>query len=95
MTHSPRVAAMRVEIPYRYRQRGGSARPRSWLVGALIIFALSSAAMNVYQHTHRQIVINVEAPAPGAMQPSRADSGIFPDRADVCDNFFAICWKTA
>lgn len=81
-------------------QQGGAVTPRTWLVIALIAVALASAATNIYLLRHRQLVINYQERAAVVRPPSTTvgnkrppDAGIFPDYADVCDGFFAICWE--
>lgn len=78
------------------RQRGGAFRVSGWIALLLLALAVGEAASIRHLYRHRRIEITLPVPhAASGTYSKDADSGIFPDGADVCDNFFAICWKTA
>lgn len=81
-------------------QRGGSAGPRTWLVLALLLAGLMSAAMNVRQYRERLVMIEAfkqltpSSPADDADSAphavAEADSGELND--GPCNLSWTLCW---
>jgi hypothetical protein len=98
------MGSIDVNVPWQYRQRGAAARPRTWLVIALFLVGVASAALNVYQYAHPRVLIYLMHPESGTPQPEvstvppepqkeKADSGAL-DTDGSCDLSWSYCWKT-
>ena len=83
-------------LPYQYRvkERGGPVN--KWLLVALLIAGLASAAMNVYLMRHRSIVVNYTSQpvAPKAHTDEVGRVHIFPDDGwdGACVTLGHFCW---
>jgi hypothetical protein len=81
------------------KQRGGAAKPRTWILIALLVAGLASAAMNIYLMRHQTIEIIYTSPVLPTTQVkdnTDADVGVVHILNDggmgVCTFADAICW---